>query len=74
MFALGMLCHLYSLDLKLAVQQIVIAFGKKDQSVVDSNIKLLEGGHKWAAANLDFCYSIPATRWRRPRCLSTPTR
>src|SRR5450756_538434 len=54
MFALGMLCHLYSLDLKLAVQQIVIAFGKKDQSVVDSNIKLLEGGHKWAEANLDF--------------------
>src|SRR5450756_176528 len=37
MYALGMLCHLYSLDLKLAVDQIVIAFGKKDQSVVDSN-------------------------------------
>jgi len=67
MFALGMLCHLYSLDLKLAVQQIVIAFGKKDQSVVDSNIKLLEGGHKWAEANLDFCYSIPATRATEPQ-------
>ena len=62
MFVLGMLCQLYSLDLKLAVQQIVITFGKKDQSVVDANIKLLEAGHKWAKTNLDFCYSIPATR------------
>jgi 2-oxoglutarate ferredoxin oxidoreductase subunit alpha len=67
MFALGMLCYIYSLELKLAVDQIVLAFGKKDQSVVDANIKLLEAGHKWAAANLDFCYSIPATRSTEPQ-------
>jgi 2-oxoglutarate ferredoxin oxidoreductase subunit alpha len=67
MFALGMLCYIYSLELKLAADQIVLAFGKKDQSVVDSNIKLLEGGHKWAEANLDFCYSIPATRSTEPQ-------
>ena len=62
MFVLGMLCYIYSLELKLAVDQIVLAFGKKDQSVVDANITLLEAGQKWAQANLDFCYSIPATR------------
>jgi len=62
MFVLGMLCYIYSLELKLAVDQIVLAFGKKDKSVVDANIKLLDAGQKWAAANLDFCYSIPATR------------
>ena len=67
MFALGMLCQLYSLDLKLAAEQIVLAFGKKDQSVVDANIKLLEAGHQWAAANLDFCYSIPAVRSTEPQ-------
>ena len=67
MYALGMLCHIYSLELKLAVDQIVLAFGKKDQSVVDANIKLLEAGHKWAEANLDFCYSIPATRSTEPQ-------
>ena len=67
MFALGMLCHLYSLDLKLAVEQIVLAFGNKDQSVVDANIKLLEAGHKWAEANLDFCYRIPAVRSTEPQ-------
>ncbi len=67
MFALGMLCQLYSLDLKLAVEQIVLAFGKKDRSVVDANITLLGAGHKWAEANLDFCYSIPATRSTEPQ-------
>jgi 2-oxoglutarate ferredoxin oxidoreductase subunit alpha len=67
MFALGMLCYIYSLELTLAVDQIVLAFGKKDQSVVDANIMLLEAGHKWAAANLDFCYSIPATRATAPQ-------
>jgi 2-oxoglutarate ferredoxin oxidoreductase subunit alpha len=67
MYALGMLCYVYSLELKLAVDQIVLAFGKKDQSVVDSNIRLLEAGHKWAQANLDFCYSIPAVRSTVPQ-------
>ena len=62
MFALGMMCQIYDLEIKLAIDQIVLAFGKKDQRVVDANIMLLEAGHKWAEANLDFCYSIPAKR------------
>jgi 2-oxoglutarate/2-oxoacid ferredoxin oxidoreductase subunit alpha len=67
MFALGMLCHLYSLDLQLGVDQIEIAFGKKDRSVVDSNVRLLDAGHKWAEANLDFRYRIPAVRATEPQ-------
>lgn len=67
MFALGMLCRLYSLDLKLAVDQVVLAFGKKDRKVVDANISLLEAGHRWAAAHLDFCYRIPAVRATEPQ-------
>jgi 2-oxoglutarate/2-oxoacid ferredoxin oxidoreductase subunit alpha len=67
MFALGMLCQLYSLELKLAVDQIELAFGKKDRSVVDNNIKLLEGGHRWAKEHLDFWYSIPAVRATEPQ-------
>ncbi|MDP2367686.1 2-oxoacid:acceptor oxidoreductase subunit alpha [Rhodoferax sp.] len=67
MFALGMLCYLYSLDLKLGVDQIVLAFGKKNQSVIDTNIQLLDAGHKWAQANLDFCYHIPAVRATEPQ-------
>src|SRR3990170_4720399 len=67
MFALGMLCYLYSLDLRLGVDQIELAFGKKDRSVVDANVKLLEAGHKWAGANLDMRYRIPAVRSTEPQ-------
>jgi len=67
MFALGMLCQLYSLDLKLGVDQIVLAFGKKDRSVVDANIRLLEAGHAWARENLDFCFAIPANKPSEPQ-------
>jgi len=61
MFALGMLCYLYSFDLQMARDQIALTFGKKAQSIIDSNVVLLDAGYKWAEANLDFRYSIPAT-------------
>ena len=67
MFALGMLCQLYSLDLGLARGQIITTFGKKDQRIVDANIQLLDAGHAWAKSNLDFSYVIPATRSTVPQ-------
>ncbi len=67
MFALGMLCNLYSLDLQLAREQIALTFGKKDASVVRSNIMLLEAGYDWAAANLDFRFKIPAEQAKEPQ-------
>ncbi|MEX2197289.1 MAG: 2-oxoacid:acceptor oxidoreductase subunit alpha [Burkholderiales bacterium] len=60
MFALGMLCSIYSLELQLAREQIALTFGKKDAAVVAQNVKLLEAGHEWAEANLEFKYRIPA--------------
>ena len=67
MFALGMLCHIYSFDLALAAQQVAATFGKKAQNIVDTNVALLEAGHRWAAANLDFCYGIPAIGSTEPQ-------
>ena len=67
MFALGMLCSLYSLDLQLGREQIAITFGKKDPSVIKSNVMLLEAGHKWAEASLDLKFRIPAVRSREPQ-------
>ena len=67
MFVLGMLCSIYSLDLQLAREQIALTFGKKEQSVIKSNIVLLEAGHKWAEANLDFKFRIPAVRAKEPQ-------
>ena len=62
MFALGMLCSIYSLELQLAREQIALTFGKKARQVIDSNIRLLDAGHAWAEAHLDFKYRIPAQR------------
>jgi 2-oxoglutarate ferredoxin oxidoreductase subunit alpha len=70
MFALGMLCSLYSLELQLAREQIALAFGKKAASVVKTNVTLLEAGYAWAEANLDFKYSIPAVRATEPQMVA----
>ena len=67
MFALGMLCSIYSLDLQLAREQIALTFGKKAASVIESNVRLLEAGWDWAEANLDFKYRIPAQRATEPQ-------
>jgi 2-oxoglutarate/2-oxoacid ferredoxin oxidoreductase subunit alpha len=67
MFALGMLCNIYSFDLQLAREQIARTFGKKDASVIESNVRLLNAGYGWAEKNLEFKYRIPATRSTEPQ-------
>jgi 2-oxoglutarate/2-oxoacid ferredoxin oxidoreductase subunit alpha len=60
MFALGMLVSIYGFDLAHAREQVAITFGKKDQKVIATNVRLLEAGHAWAQENLDLRYRIPA--------------
>jgi len=67
MFALGMLCYLYSFDLQFARDQVALTFGKKDAQVVAQNVKLLDAGHRWAEANLDFKFHIPAVPSKEPQ-------
>jgi 2-oxoglutarate ferredoxin oxidoreductase subunit alpha len=67
MFALGMLCNIYSLDMQLAAEQVALIFGKKDQHVVDMNVRLLEAGYAWAERNLAFKYHVPAVRATEPQ-------
>ena len=67
MFALGILCNIYSFDLKLAREQIAITFGKKNASVIETNVRLLHAGYDWAENNLEFKYCIPATRSTEPQ-------
>jgi len=67
MFALGMLCNIYSFDMQLAAEQVALIFGKKDQAVVDTNVRLLEAGYTWAEDNLAFKYHVPAVRATEPQ-------
>ncbi len=62
MFVLGSLCSIYSFDLELARAQIALIFGKKDASVIESNVRLLEAGFAWAEKTLDFKFRIPAAK------------
>ncbi|MBI4501504.1 MAG: 2-oxoacid:acceptor oxidoreductase subunit alpha [Gemmatimonadetes bacterium] len=65
MFVLGMLIHLYSRDLDLARQLVVHQFRKKSQEVRDTNVALLELGHRWAGENLAFRLEVPASKPER---------
>ncbi|MBT5677498.1 MAG: 2-oxoacid:acceptor oxidoreductase subunit alpha [Rhodospirillaceae bacterium] len=67
MFALGLLCGIYSLDLEIARKQIAFIFAKKSNAVIESNIKLLEAGREWAEANLDMRYQIPPSDMHEPQ-------
>lgn len=70
MFALGMLCYLYSFELQMARDQIALTFGKKAQNVIDANVRLLEAGHQWGATHLDFNFCIPATPSAHPQIVT----
>ncbi len=70
MFVLGMLCNIYSFDLQLAREQIALTFGKKDASVIQTNVKLLNAGYHWAETNLELKYRIPATRSTEPQIVT----
>jgi len=67
MFALGMLCSIYSLDLDLGREQVAFALKKKSATVIEANQGLLDEGFAWAEANLDLKYRIPAIEVTEPQ-------
>jgi 2-oxoglutarate/2-oxoacid ferredoxin oxidoreductase subunit alpha len=69
MFALGMLCSIYSLDLDLGREQVAFALKKKSARVIEANQGLLDAGFAWAEANLDLKYRIPAIEVTEPQVI-----
>lgn len=67
MFVLGMLCRIYSLDLQLGRDQVTSIFRKKSETVISSNISLLDAGYDWASKNIDLCYRIPPSKVTKPQ-------
>jgi 2-oxoglutarate ferredoxin oxidoreductase subunit alpha len=66
MFALGLLVWLYRRDLDLVREQIARAFRKKSEEVFQQNLALLQLGHAWAEAELDFQVEVPPARSQGP--------
>ena len=67
MFVLGMLCHIYSLDLEEGRNQVATIFRKKSEEIVNTNIRLLEAGYRWAADHLDIRYQLPPSTATDPQ-------
>jgi 2-oxoglutarate ferredoxin oxidoreductase subunit alpha len=67
MWALGMLCSIYSLDVSLGRDQVAVALKKKSAKVIEANQGLLDAGYAWAEDNLDFKYDIPAIKASEPQ-------
>ena len=58
MFALGMLCRIYSRDVEKGHAEIYNAFGHKGDKVVKPNQDLFDAGYAFAAENLEYHYEI----------------
>lgn len=61
MFVLGMLCHIYSRDVEIALNEIGKIFAKKSQQIVTSNQDLFKAGYAFARENVDQHYQINGT-------------
>ncbi len=66
MWVLGLLCALYTIDDEPVKQGIAKRFAKKGDAVVQKNIDLLDDGYRWAVANLEERYSVPAEKSPQP--------
>jgi 2-oxoglutarate/2-oxoacid ferredoxin oxidoreductase subunit alpha len=66
MFALGLLCRIYSLDLDLARAQVRTVFSGKGAELVERNVQLLEAGWVWVEDHLDLRFEVPATPSTEP--------
>lgn len=60
MWVLGMLSFIYDRDIGIAEKQIKNIFRKKSEKIINANLDLMHSGYTWAAANMDFQYSIPS--------------
>jgi 2-oxoglutarate ferredoxin oxidoreductase subunit alpha len=67
MFALGILCNVYSLDLQKARDMVAFTFKKKSKKIIDTNIELLNAGHQWAEENLPLKFYIPPAEIKEPQ-------
>jgi 2-oxoglutarate ferredoxin oxidoreductase subunit alpha len=64
-WALGMICAIYERDLEIVKAEIQTKLARKGETVVATNIALLEAGHAWASEHVPLRFRIPARRGDR---------
>ena len=67
MFVLGMLCHIYSRDTEIAINEIKRIFAHKGESVIKPNLDLFNAGYAFARENVEYHYEIPPYNRKRDK-------
>lgn len=67
MLVLGLLCEIYGVDVRVALDEMTQVFGRKGEKVVKVNQALIEAGVAFARANIEYAYEIPAAKTEEPR-------
>ncbi len=73
MWALGLLCALFSRDIEHARTQVRAKFKRKAKvkgradAIIETNLKLLDSGYEFGLDFFDERYEIPAVPWKEPR-------
>jgi 2-oxoglutarate ferredoxin oxidoreductase subunit alpha len=68
MWVLGLLCALYSLDIKAAKDEVRLIFERrrKGEKVVTQNHQILEDGYTWGLEHLDQRFEVPTRSRSEP--------
>lgn len=67
MFAVGLLCALYSKDLDVLDDVIRVIFKDKHNEVIELAVRLAAAGFEYGVANFDECFEIEARRTDVPK-------
>lgn len=62
MWALGLLCALYDMDVEVIRPRIAKRFAKKGEATVQKNLALLADGYEWALKNVDRRFHVPGQK------------
>jgi 2-oxoglutarate ferredoxin oxidoreductase subunit alpha len=58
MWALGLLCAVYERDVEIVHHEITKKFARKGESVVNTNLALVDAGYSWANENLSYRFDV----------------
>ncbi|HXV76605.1 MAG TPA: 2-oxoacid:acceptor oxidoreductase subunit alpha [Candidatus Polarisedimenticolaceae bacterium] len=67
MWALGLLCAVYSRDLAIVFDELEKKLGRKGAEVVESNRRLVLSGRDWALEHVPLRYEVPVEPRTQPR-------
>jgi 2-oxoglutarate ferredoxin oxidoreductase subunit alpha len=66
MWALGVLCSVYTRQLDTVYEELAKKLKKKGDEVVATNRELVRAGYAWAEENVDFRFEVPVTPHDKP--------